>query len=112
MTGGEGDQHFVFHSVATTTTKSVSTLQADIARVLDRIGIKHRMSKAGFECVHVPSIDVTSVLSPEALAANNATQRKAAASLVQNGLNDSVSSGGHGIPSVPSNGMFRKAAYP
>lgn len=70
------------------------------------------MSKAGFECVHVPSIDVTSVLSPEALAANNASQRKAAGSLVQNGLNDSVSSGGHGVPSAPFNGMFPEAAYP
>lgn len=88
------------HSVATTTTKSVPTLQADIARVLDRIGIKHRVSKGGFECVHVPSIDVTSVLSPEALAANHASQSKATGSLVQNGRNDSVSSGGHGVPSA------------
>lgn len=37
------------------------------------------MSKTGFECVHVPSIDVTSVLSPEALAANTDKPRKPSA---------------------------------
>lgn len=54
-----------FNSVATTSSKSVPVLQADIRRVLDRIGIQYRMNKGGFECVHVPSIDLSSVLSPQ-----------------------------------------------
>jgi hypothetical protein len=92
------------NSVATTTTKSVPNLQADIARVLDRIGIKHRMSKTGFECVHVPSIDVTSVLSPEALAANPNTPRKpSAGSFTPSG------SEGTGLPA--HNGMFSLSSF-
>lgn len=86
-------------SVATTTTKSVPILQADIARVLDRIGIKHRMSKTGFECVHVPSIDVTSVLSPEALAANPNTPRKPSAGSY-------TASGSEGTGLAGHNGML------
>ncbi len=57
-------------SVATTSSKSVPMLRADIQRVLVRIGIQHRSTKAGFECVHVPSIDLSSVLSSEAAQAN------------------------------------------
>ncbi|KAJ9112601.1 hypothetical protein QFC19_000621 [Naganishia cerealis] len=96
-------------SVATTTTKSVSTLQADIARVLERIGIKHRPTKSGFECVHVPSIDVTSVLSPEALAANNILHETklptgAAGNGQAGGRNDSVSSSTYGQGTSEKNG--------
>jgi hypothetical protein len=76
-------------------------LQADLARVLERIGIKHRLTKSGFECVHVPSIDVTSVLSPEALAATNALHDKSplGAAGQPGGRSASVSSStyGHGI---------------
>jgi hypothetical protein len=42
-------------------------LLADIRRVLDRIGIQYRSTKGGFECVHVPSIDLSSVQSPDAV---------------------------------------------
>ena len=50
-------------SVSTTSTKSVGTLTKDIATALDRIGIKHRPIRGGFECVHVPSIVMASVMS-------------------------------------------------
>ena len=50
-------------SVSTTSTKSVGTLTKDIAAALDRIGIKHRPIRGGFECVHVPSIVMASVMS-------------------------------------------------
>ncbi|GAA5942276.1 uncharacterized protein JCM15063_002958 [Sporobolomyces koalae] len=46
-------------SVSTTTTKPVATLRADLIKVLDRLGVQHRDVKNGFECVHVPSIDMT-----------------------------------------------------
>ena len=49
-------------SVSTTSTKPASVLTRDIANVLDRIGIKHRPIRGGFECVHVPSIDLASVV--------------------------------------------------
>ncbi|GAA5911929.1 hypothetical protein JCM6882_004718 [Rhodosporidiobolus microsporus] len=48
-------------SVSTTSTKPVSTLRADLVRVLDRLGVQHRDVKNGFECAHVPSIDLSSV---------------------------------------------------
>jgi hypothetical protein len=47
-------------SVSTTTTKPVSTLRSDLIKVLDRLGVQHRDVKNGFECVHVPSIDLSS----------------------------------------------------
>ncbi|OXB34270.1 hypothetical protein LQV05_006697 [Cryptococcus neoformans] len=50
-------------SVTTTSTKPANVLIRDIAMVLDRIGIKHRPIKGGFECVHVPSIDLASVVN-------------------------------------------------
>ena len=51
-------------SVATTSTKPVQQIRDDLVRVLDRLGVRHRALKAGFECVHAPSIDLASVGSP------------------------------------------------
>lgn len=49
-------------SVSTTSTKSARTLLRDISQVLDRVGIKYRPIRGGFECIHVPSIDLASVV--------------------------------------------------
>jgi len=49
-------------SVSTTSTKPAAVLTKDISTVLTRIGIKHRPIRGGFECVHVPSIDLSSVM--------------------------------------------------
>jgi len=48
-------------SVATTSTKPPGVIKADIRRVLDRMQIQYRETKTGFECIHVPSIDVSSL---------------------------------------------------
>ncbi|GAA5866727.1 hypothetical protein JCM3774_001972 [Rhodotorula dairenensis] len=48
-------------SVSTTSTKPIATLRADLVRVLDRLGVQHRDVKNGFECAHVPSIDLSSL---------------------------------------------------
>ncbi|TFY69042.1 hypothetical protein EVJ58_g628 [Rhodofomes roseus] len=48
-------------SVATTSTKSPAAIKADIRRVLDRMQVQYRETKTGFECIHMPSIDMTSV---------------------------------------------------
>ncbi|KAH9920596.1 uncharacterized protein B0H18DRAFT_1023487 [Fomitopsis serialis] len=47
--------------VATTSTKSPAAIKADIRRVLDRMQVQYRETKTGFECIHMPSIDMTSV---------------------------------------------------
>ncbi|CAG8539030.1 7312_t:CDS:1 [Racocetra fulgida] len=49
-------------SVATTSTKPPSIIRSDLIRVLDRIGVKWREGRGGFECVHIPSIDLKSVV--------------------------------------------------
>ena len=36
-------------------------IKADIRRVLDRMQVQYRDMKGGFECIHLPSIDMTSV---------------------------------------------------
>jgi hypothetical protein len=36
-------------------------IKADIRRVLDRMQVQYRDMKGGFECIHLPSIDITSV---------------------------------------------------
>ncbi|KIJ51156.1 hypothetical protein M422DRAFT_58800 [Sphaerobolus stellatus SS14] len=65
--GGEKDFKPVFlkglFSVATTSTKQPSVIKTDVRRVLDRMQVQYRDTKSGFECIHLPSIDL-STLSP------------------------------------------------
>ncbi|CAE6512480.1 unnamed protein product [Rhizoctonia solani] len=51
-------------SVATTSTKPAHVIKADIKRVLDRMQVQHREIRGGFECIHVPSIDLSSLSAP------------------------------------------------
>ncbi|KAF9236131.1 hypothetical protein BU15DRAFT_50491 [Melanogaster broomeanus] len=60
-------------SVATTSTKSPSTLKSDIRKVLDRMQVQYRETKGGFECIHIPSIDISSV--PESSRPSNLRRR-------------------------------------
>lgn len=46
-------------SVATTSTRGPQVLRSDLVNVLNRIGFQHREIKGGFECAHVPSIDLS-----------------------------------------------------
>jgi hypothetical protein len=55
----------VFFSVATTSTKSPAVLKADIRRVLDRMQVQYRETKTGFDCIHLPSIDISSLQDPQ-----------------------------------------------
>lgn len=48
-------------SVSTTTTKPIATIRNDLIKVLDRLGVQYREVKGGFECAHVPSIDLSSI---------------------------------------------------
>ncbi|KAG6873278.1 hypothetical protein C0992_008861, partial [Termitomyces sp. T32_za158] len=50
--------------VATTSTKPPGVIKADIRRVLDRMQVQYRETRTGFECIHVPSIDLSSVVVP------------------------------------------------
>ena len=47
--------------MATTTSKSPHVIKSDIRRVLDRMQVQYREVKGGFECLHAPSIDLSSV---------------------------------------------------
>jgi hypothetical protein len=47
--------------MATTSTKAPAILKADIWRVLDRMQVKYRETKTGFDCIHLPSIDISSL---------------------------------------------------
>ena len=62
-----GDDHVYalgIFSVATTSTKTPSVLKADIRRVLDRMQVQYRETKTGFDCIHLPSIDISSLQDP------------------------------------------------
>jgi len=52
------------YSVATTSTKAPAALKADIRRVLDRMQVQYRETKTGFDCIHLPSIDISSLQDP------------------------------------------------
>ncbi|KAM0793024.1 hypothetical protein ACM66B_000515 [Microbotryomycetes sp. NB124-2] len=69
-------------SVSTTTTKSTATIRADLIRVLDRLGVQHRDVKSGFECAHVPSIDLTSVGTGSKKDGGKGTIRRRASKLL------------------------------
>jgi len=55
---------FDHYSVATTSTKSPAVLKTDIRRVLDRMQVQYRETKTGFDCIHLPSIDISSLQDP------------------------------------------------
>ncbi|CAO1621367.1 unnamed protein product [Parajaminaea phylloscopi] len=57
-------------SVQTTSTKPRTVINADLVRVLDRIGVQYREIKGGYECVHLPSIDFNR--DPQTLGKGNA----------------------------------------
>jgi serine/threonine protein kinase len=63
-------------SVSTTSSKPAATLMRDIDTVLERIGIKHRPIKGGFECVHIPSIDLSSVVNGDEATTSLPTGRQ------------------------------------
>ncbi|KAF9530809.1 hypothetical protein CPB83DRAFT_850357 [Crepidotus variabilis] len=48
-------------SVATTSTKSPTVIKTDIRRVLGRMQMQFRETKTGYECIHLPSIDISSI---------------------------------------------------
>ncbi|KAF8329805.1 uncharacterized protein EI90DRAFT_2996982 [Cantharellus anzutake] len=64
-------------SVATTSTKPPTVLRGDIKRVLDRMQIQHREIKSGFECIHLPSIDLSSIQNGEAATSDLTVQTQA-----------------------------------
>lgn len=51
-------------SVATTSTKPPPVIKADIRRVLDRMQVRYWPNKSGFECIHLPSINVSTLDAP------------------------------------------------
>jgi hypothetical protein len=51
----------IIYSVATTSTKAPAVLKTDIRRVLDRMQVQYRETKTGFDCIHLPSIDISSL---------------------------------------------------
>ncbi|KAH9955988.1 KA1 domain/Ssp2 C-terminal domain-containing protein [Russula dissimulans] len=51
-------------SVATTSIKAPAALKVDIRRVLDRMQVQYRQTKTGFDCIHLPSIDISSLQHP------------------------------------------------
>ncbi|TFK20182.1 Pkinase-domain-containing protein [Coprinopsis marcescibilis] len=48
-------------SVATTSTKTAGAIKMDIRRVLNRMQVQYRETRTGFECIHLPSIDISSL---------------------------------------------------
>lgn len=74
-------------SVTTTSTKPAATIRADLIRVLDRLGVQHRDVKSGFECAHVPSIDLSSVGAGKKDGAGKGTIRRRASKLLLSSSN-------------------------
>jgi hypothetical protein len=62
-------------SVATTSTKQPAALKTDIRRVLDRMQVQYRETRTGFDCIHLPSIDISS-LQQDPLATPTPSPRK------------------------------------
>ncbi|KAG1721894.1 Pkinase-domain-containing protein [Suillus lakei] len=71
-------------SVATTSTKPPSVLKADIKKVLDRMQVQYRETRGGFECIHVPSIDISSVPESTQVQGRSSHHRRTAS----NGSNE------------------------
>ncbi|KAG1729329.1 uncharacterized protein EDB91DRAFT_1159743 [Suillus paluster] len=67
-------------SVATTSTKPPSVLKADIKKVLDRMQVQYRETRGGFECIHIPSIDISSVPESTQAQARSSHHRRTGSS--------------------------------
>ena len=79
-------------SVSTTTSKPPGVIKADLCRVLDRMQVQYRETKSGFECIHAPSIDLSSVQTQ-----NNANSRRHGHGHAHHGSSGSDGDGGHGV---------------
>jgi hypothetical protein len=89
---------FSCYSVATTSTKPPAVIKADIRRVLDRMQVQYREIKGGFECLHMPSIDLASVIAD------------AQAHQQQQAAGGSDGGGGSGTQDSGSKRILRKAS--
>lgn len=49
-------------SVSTTSTKPVNTIRTDIIRVLKQLNVNYKEVRGGFQCRHMPSIDLKKVV--------------------------------------------------
>ncbi|OBT69415.1 CAMK/CAMKL/KIN1 protein kinase [Pseudogymnoascus sp. 23342-1-I1] len=49
-------------SVSTTSTKPVNTIRTDIIRVLKQLNVNYKEIRGGFQCRHMPSIDLKKVV--------------------------------------------------
>lgn len=49
-------------SVSTTSNKPLTFIRSDIIRVLKQLGVEYREQKGGFNCRHMPSIDLNKVV--------------------------------------------------
>jgi len=59
---------FCHYSVATTTTKPPAVFKTDIRRLLDRMQVQYKETKTGFDCIHLPSIDISSLQDPHGIS--------------------------------------------
>jgi serine/threonine protein kinase KIN1/2 len=57
--------------VATTSSKPAPVLKKDIRKVLDRMQVQYRPTRGGFECLHLPSIEVSAAQGTSTDGANN-----------------------------------------
>jgi hypothetical protein len=62
-------------SVATTSTRPAHVIKADVKRVLDRMQVQYREIRGGFECIHMPSIDLTSIVNADNSGAEGVPRR-------------------------------------
>ncbi|KAF8530212.1 Pkinase-domain-containing protein [Hysterangium stoloniferum] len=64
-------------SVATTSTRTPSTIKGDIRLVLERMQVQFRETKTGFECIHLPSIDLSTLTEAQTQRYQQGTTRRA-----------------------------------
>ncbi|TFK51224.1 Pkinase-domain-containing protein [Heliocybe sulcata] len=63
-------------SVATTSTKPPNVIKGDIRRVLDRMAVQYRETRGGFDCIHIPSVDLSSVQNPQSQVSRNGHRKQ------------------------------------
>ena len=91
-------------SVATTSSKSPMLIKVDIRRVLDRMRVQYRETKNGYECLHSPSIDVSSVVSGAGVGAGGSVSVQG----VGAGVGVQGGSVGVGVQGVEGQGQVKK----
>lgn len=85
-------------------------IKTDLRRVLDRMQVQYRETRSGFECIHTPSIDLSTV-QPDAVNNNRRSQQESSGGGVRRSLTKKASKLSFALKGKDKDGSPPKSAH-